>query len=511
MTNSFIENIRENKQQIGYCMIATFLWGMLAHAYIFFNNPFSHDSLNEFNGAIYGNDWRIQLGRVFVPVYRAIVRTAATLPWLIGIVSLIWIGLSVFLIVKLFNMESKVLIVLIAGILTVNSTVTATAATYIHDLDCNMFALFLSVLAVYFWYQYKNGFLIGMLCVGGSLGFYQSFISVTITLVMIICIMALVNGKCFSAVMGMGMKAVGMLMGGGVFYWLALKSVCALTGVSLASGGYNSLDTVFSLSMREVLYSILRAYTIMGDGILNVNSAYPDVLIRTLHYGLLGVIGITIICRIFSKEILVKAKLLILVLLALLPLGMNLSCVLTGGMCHDLMQYAFWMIYIFALLCVQCQTSRIKCIPMVLIGVILWGNVQASNAVYMNKNLAWDANLSLFTRILYRMEEQKEYVTGETQVVFVGEPVHLLEKIPELEYGYEFTGANGNYVLGAAKRDYYQAYFDYVLQNPAIMADEEAWDEMQDKPLVEEMPSYPEEGCIKMMDGILVVKLGDLY
>lgn len=522
MINNFLEKIKDNKQLICYCMIVTFIWGMVAHAYIFLNNPFSHDSLNEFNGTIYGNDWRIQLGRVLVPAYRIITRTAATLPWLIGVLALFWIGLTVFFVTKLLRVEQNWFVILLAGIFTVNSTVTATAATYIHDLDCNMFALLMSVMAVYLWRNYKKGFLAGMICVGITLGFYQSFLSVTITLVMIICIIELLNGKVFVDVMSTGLKAVGMIIGGAIIYLLELRFVCFVTGIPLMSGNYNSLDTIFSMSVWELVYSIMQAYTLTGDGILTVNSGYSLDFSFIVHAILLVFVGVVVLYRIFCKAIGIKEKMLILVLVALMPLGMNISCILTGGVCHDLMQYSFWLIYVFVLLiaqwavsCIQGSRSivkkALKVIPAIVIFVILWGNVQVSNAAYLNKSLAWDANLSLFTRVVYRMEEQEEYVTGETPVVFVGEPVELLEMMPEFAYGYDLTGAKGNYVLGAAQRDYYQSYFNYVLQNPAVMAESELWYEIQSSSEIEEMPSYPEQGCAKMIDGVLIVKLGEAY
>lgn len=70
------------------------------------------------------------------------------------------------------------------------------------------------------------------------------------------------------------------------------------------------------------------------------------------------------------------------------------------------------------------------------------------------------------------------------------------------------TGEWNTYVLGAAGRNYYQAYFDYVLMNPAVIADTDTWNEMQTNSEVDEMPCYPEEGSIAIVDGVLVVKLG---
>ena len=68
-----------------FALTATFFWGLLAHAYCFFGNSFSHDSLNEFHGAILGNDIKLTSGRIFVPLYRDLFRSDVTLPWLLAL------------------------------------------------------------------------------------------------------------------------------------------------------------------------------------------------------------------------------------------------------------------------------------------------------------------------------------------------------------------------------------------------------------------------------------------
>lgn len=118
-------------------------------------------------------------------------------------------------------------------------------------------------------------------------------------------------------------------------------------------------------------------------------------------------------------------------------------------------------------------------------------------------------NLALFTRILYRMEEHEEYTAGVTPVVFVGEPSQMQKRIPGFEYCYRLIGSQYTYVLGAASRNFYQSYFDYILQTPVMIADSEIWDKAKENILVKEMPCYPEKDCMRMVNDIFVVKLGE--
>ena len=157
----FRQKLDTPRKQMYFALAAVFVWGLFAHGYGFFHTLASHDSLNEFNAADGGNAWKIQLGRVLVPLYRAVFRTDLTLPWMIGILSLVWTGLAVYLVLRIFQIQSKGFAFLTAGIFTANITVIAGISTYINDHDGNMFALLCAVGAVYLWRKCAWGALPG--------------------------------------------------------------------------------------------------------------------------------------------------------------------------------------------------------------------------------------------------------------------------------------------------------------------------------------------------------------
>ena len=57
-----------------------------------------------------------------------------------------------------------------------------------------MMALLLAAFAVYLWKSFDKGFLYGIIPICLSLGFYQSYVSVAITLILLYLIMQLLNG-----------------------------------------------------------------------------------------------------------------------------------------------------------------------------------------------------------------------------------------------------------------------------------------------------------------------------
>lgn len=524
LSNSFRnicqKKIRNNYKIFILCVISTFVWGMLTHAYFFLNDSFSHDSLAEFNAEVFGNDWKIQLGRVFVPAYRFLFRGYITLPWLIGILGLFYICLAIFITIKIFNIRSKFLIVLLAGIYTTNITVISQIATYVNDFDSNMMALVLAVFSVYLWKNYERGFLYGIIPLCLTIGLYQAYISVAITLILLILIMQLLYGKTFETVFVKGIKSIGMILCAGALYFVAIKLICTLTGNYLETKSYNSLYTIFSMSVKDIIRTAISGYMLTCYKFLIVNSIYSKATDIIVHVAMIGISAIVILFRITRKEIKIKEKILILGLFVLLPFGMDAVNILTGGISHDLMHFAMWLVYLLILLiawsaiewCGKWKKWLLygqQIVSVFLVFIMLWSNVRVGNTVYMKKDLEQKGTFSLFTRIVYTMENFTGYSAGQTPVVFVGKPTTTLNQLEGFEKVSTITGVYYWYVMSEGSPRFYQAYFDYVLQNPAVMADSETWSQMQSDNRVRSMPCYPTDGSIEMIDGCIVIKLGE--
>lgn len=517
------DKFEKHKKQLYFVLAVTFIWGMLAHAYCFFNNCVSHDSLNEFHAAILGNDWKIQLGRFFTPVYRDLLRSDATLPWLIGALSLLWIGLAVFFVVRIFEIETKTVIVFTAGIFATNITVSATAATYIMDLDCNMFSLLCSVLAVYCWKCIEHGELLGAGFILVSLGIYQAYLSVSIVLVLFVCILWLFQGKHVQFVFLKGLKAIGMIILGGILYLVAMKAIAYFSGNTLSSGESNSLDKVLELTPQTVLFYVVNAYANCFERLFCAHSAYPAIMVKGTTAVLLLIILFVISVWLFSKKVGILEKIFGMILIALLPLAMNIFHVLTLGNTHDLMVFAVWLFYLLALLLCEWLVKnwkqsekndnisrfiRILCILLVFFTV--YGSVQFANGMYMKKDLEYDAYLSMMTRIVSKMEDYEGYIPGETPVVFVGIPKVLSTVIPGFkEYRTVIGMATAN-VISVPVKDRYQAYFDYILALPLLLADWETWNAIVESDMAATIPCYPSEDFITMSGNVMVIKLGNI-
>ena len=205
-----------------------------------------------------------------------------------------------------------------------------------------------------------------------------------------------------------------------------------------------------------------------------------------------------------------KSRILFTVLSVILPFAMNITFFLSGGTAHVLTQYAVWMIYLLALILVcwlekeNIETNIKRVVFLMLVGSLfltITENIQTSNTIYVKKNLESQATLSYMTRVVERMEEQEEYVPGETPVVIIGQDVVGISK-----YGFEkyevVTGASASGVV--TYLDTYEDYFEYILGIPINLCEDV---KLQQDSRVIEMSDFPKEDSVQMIDGTLVVKL----
>jgi hypothetical protein len=144
----------------------------------------------------------------------------------------------------------------------------------------------------------------------------------------------------------------------------------------------------------------------------------------------------------------------------------------------------------------------------VIICFLLLSNIIYANQAYLWKDLAWQNTMSTVNRIIDRMEQTDGYCVGETPVAFVG-GLYASELWHERD-GFEISGtglSDFNFVF--TYYDTYKWYFDYVLAYPINFIEEEELEEWSVNEEVIEMPPFPENGSVKIINGTMVVKLSD--
>lgn len=526
MKKYFFSGLPDNnsKSVIGendiFIFFVTFAFGLVIHGYRFFNSIFSHDSL-----LIYQNDdnWQISLGRFLQPVYLQI-RGRACAPLLIGILALFFLTVSIALIVRLTEIESKLSIVLICGILVINPSFSMSAATYIDWLDIYMLCCLLNVFAVYLCKKYKWGIAVGIICIAASMALYQAYIQIAVAFIIILLVKDILTCKTFKRVFTDTIKFGIMMVTAAIIYYASYKLVLKYTGIvptDAGNGMNNSFSVLKSLNIDIILSTYaatLSQFFLPGfarQG-FHVISTF-DIFINALLFVTAAIEG----CFLIRKK---RIKAINIVLLALIflimPFAINVSDFLSGCNGHILTIYSVYFVYVLVILILEIFCKEVKdkgilakklLIKIVAISLIClqFENMVYTNQLYLKKDFDYQTTISNITKLTDRMECEDGYIVGETPVLFVGDFASNDSLRAERPYfdRIDGVGANETYNMSITSSVNLKQYFENVLAYPVNYLDEEKSSEMCELEEVKEMPEFPSNGSVKFIDKVLVVKL----
>ena len=154
------------KSEWKLAFMAAVVIGLMVHLPMMLSDIPNHDGLD----SMYFDQNMITSGRWFLMVACGF-SSYYTLPWLIGVIALLWLGVTAALLVEFLEVKDRVTIVLISGLLVTFPALASTFA-YVFTMDGYMLALMLAVAAVVCVKKLKYGFLPGAVCLAFSLGTY---------------------------------------------------------------------------------------------------------------------------------------------------------------------------------------------------------------------------------------------------------------------------------------------------------------------------------------------------
>lgn len=136
--------------------------------------------------------------------------------------------------------------------------------------------------------------------------------------------------------------------------------------------------------------------------------------------------------------------------------------------------------------------------------MVLFNNVQISNAAYEKKDLEQQAALSTMTRVLDRVENHEGYVREVSEVAIIGD---VRQQQEPLRVG-PILGITGLYNISPITYpDTMEDYFKIVLQSPIQLCSWERQKEIMGTEAFAKMGIFPAENSIATIDGVIVVKL----
>lgn len=467
--------------------IATLLFGLAAHAFAMTNKlPFDDEAIY-----LSGKGTTTESGRYGLELLRLIMPDYS-MPWIYGLISLLLISAAVCVIIKLFDIKSRVLQVLLGALFITFPAETGTLG-YMFTAAPYALALFLSAAAVYSYNrQTRGGLIAALVMLAFSCSIYQGCFSFAASLCVLMMISRLVSGEDAKTVLVSGLRMLAMLAAALLLYGAVILFFSKQLDYPVLSGVVNSSQ---SIPMR-----IAVAYSAYIKTILCGYFGYVrGTASRLAHIALLIVMAVLIV-RGEVKRHDIRHSLLLALCLFLFPLSCYCLYI------HALALYSFASLYILAAIIIDRAEPGWKLRPDAVaaaaMAVVIVCNTYFANEFSLYSYLMKENVTSFYTSLLTQVYETPGFAEG-TELALIGEPPEFPVERNACYTRDEFTPL-GNPVDSSAIAPFIIRYY---IGSDIPLADDDTVAALKDTAEFAEMPVYPYYGSVRMIDGTVVVRL----
>ena len=477
------------------------------------------------NGTYYAAQaWELSIGRWLWPVVD-FVRFGVQMNPINALLMLSMTALSVTLLRGLFVKNDGALSYL-AGMAFVSGAAVGVRLSYQYMSPIFGLALLLSVAAAccVAKTEHAAGCACGAVLLALSLGLYQADLACFCMILLAYLLKLLFQNAEQKTVHAHIVKSLGSAAAGMLLYWAVLHLILLLTGVHMAD--YNGADQISAGNILKKLPSALgQAYQIFGTYFFQ--NVYKHNMLQ--EYGFFAVVfavmGIGLLCR-FGKLIRDKNAefaLLGAAALLVLPLSCNVMMLISSGAVWRLQMSSGLNLFVPLLLLLldgTCPARMERFVKagriavLVLAFLVMYGNVYRMVMDQGAMQQGRDSLRVMSDRIVDDLTDLGYFDVAEQQsVVFVGRP----SSNPAFVQGAVYESANryaqmGDFWLGAeCARMSWNGVFGTITRAPVMISDDDQYMALLEEETVAQMPIYPQEGYIRQVDGVLVVKVSEDY
>lgn len=495
---------RETRRLLLTALAAAACFTAAAHMFAFANEFLNHDSLSEIGYPKTGADWPwLSVGRPLLPLFDALSGTASA-PWLLGLLFLLWLFLASVLAIRILHIHGTAARALLCGLLCTNVCLAGLPAHYTFCVSNYALSLLAALAGAWLFCRCRRGGVLGVYCIAFSMLLYQAYFIAAVAFCFFAAVRMLARGEKARTVLLRGVRYLALLAAGFFLYYLSWSALCSIYGEQKVRMGDLTLSHGFPAFLKAFAGSFSHFFSIQLSPEHPMGRLVPAVRLLVMAVILIWLLG-----WLMDRELPRSNKILLALSVCLLPAVLDLSYTFFSVMYNlTLVSVNLGFLGVFMLLCLTCPAPaapmrrRWQAAALALAAALSWQNIVYSNEIYMKMELNKASTLSLFTRVVERIEQTEGYIPGETPVAFSGMlPTNQL--LAHGRKGYEW--ATG-YYTGAAAYDYADTWTtqyyiqDYLNYPMNITAPPEAEE-------LAGMPAFPLRGSIQWIDGVLVVKL----
>lgn len=488
--------------------ICALICGFIAHGYMLTNKLSFHDDMS----AMFGLGSRLEQGRWFLEILKQLgdfFSIHVSSAWYNGIVSLLFLALSSLMTVKIVEIKSDVNAALCGGMISVFPTVAATFA-YMFTAPAYCMAVLIMCVAVYCVKKQNGiGVVIGGILISVSLGIYQSYIGIFSSLAIIVLIKnTMQEEKLFPDIMR---RFGAFLCSGalGVGLYLSInKIMCHLLNKKSIYGA-----TEFEHLPDALISSYKNFFNFFKETFYGINPY------RGLRYITLFLLCVTIVLffyKIFFVNLKVINKVFACFLFMLFPIAINFVYVITMNdvTIHSLMLYP--LCYIFVMFVAMSEmTEKRKSSGKVVtwiysLGVlaIICAYIKVDNVAYQYCSFVQEQTMTYYTNLIGTIKNCSGY-DDELPVAFLNIERISDDSMPSgdkfnvslMALGFDMRQVVGDY----SYKQYLEIHCGYA---PSYLEKTEL-EKIKEHSEVKKMPCYPDDGSVRIIDNIVVVKFAE--
>lgn len=492
----------------GYiAFLSAFIAGLLCHVPAMIMDAPNHDGL----ASIYFDQNMVTSGRWFLGVACGI-SSYFTLPWLIGVLALIYLSITSVILNRLLKITTPVIIVLVSALL-VSFPVMASMFAYIFTMDGYMLGLLFAVLSVYLTQKGRMGFIPGAVALSLSMGIYQAYLPVAIVLSLYMVLLIFAgNGKAKEKILK-ALKFLYMGVLGSALYYIILKIMLKVQGKVLDS--YQGISDMADTVRPGLLAIIKRSYVDFVSFSLKGRIFFGNK-IALISFALFAVsFAVVFIYKAITAGW-VKSVWFYVIMIGsalVVPISFNVILFVSPNVTyHSLMRYQWVLLLVLPLAFMEqvCKENLTKakdiCISISVLALLVmtFSYSVTDNIGYSNLQKKYEKTYAYCLRLADRIEQTEGY--------YQGMPIYLIgvvgnDNFPTTDVTGKVTdnmlGLSGDYLLYTSRN--YEQFMKNYLGISFNMLDEKDRDIYYEDWYVE-MPSFPEPGSIKIVDGILCIK-----
>lgn len=495
---------REIKLYILSCII-----GYIVH-YILYSQQLTNPDGSWGGGSFVheSSQWEIELGRWGLYLIDC-SRGFLVSPFLVCTISIIIMGIAGLFLLRVLKISSKIYSVIIL-IMMISMPCFSYTLSYWYCADAYTYAMLFAILSVYF--VNKEGsknFLMGVVCMTMMLGLYQAYLCVTVGLCLICLFIQLYEESIIKYFWKKICRFIAFGISGVGLYWIILQIVLLVNNIRLSDySGANNISVINSL--KSLPQRILHTYYVFFDWMFGNEIILNEYWKRPYFYVLLLVVGgvsFIMLNRMYRKRTVIGV-----IILLLFPVGISsieiiaperdINILLSCGMC---------LIIPFVLKMTEMVNDKyvIQYICIIVSVLIVWSYILTDNATYLAVQTTTRQTETVLRDIYSDVQDLEDY-ERDSKYMFAGIIDKSLykrdAKIYKMSYGsWAYMDSFWNSYNGS-RADWFYLYFN-LLGMKLNLCSEEEYINIVNSEEFENMSIYPAKNSIKIIDGIVCVKM----